>query len=106
MQDRDWRTVVRDSATLWLIAHDETAVGTALWRSRIIGIRRLETGHLGMKLAVDSEGDMVTLARATRSWTDDEMPGPLDKALEYSVPGADWPVFAFEIAPDPSYAAS
>jgi hypothetical protein len=95
--DRQWRPTIRASAVLWLFRHDEPVVAMALWRSDIVGMRRLDSGQIGMKLTVTTAEDAATLAASTRSWTDSDMPGPLDRAFERSLPQGDWPVFAFEI---------
>jgi hypothetical protein len=97
MRDRDWRTSLRDSATLWLFGHDQPALAYAVWRSRVEGMRVLAGGQLGIKLIVASDEDLTTLAVATRSWTDTEMPGPLDLAFEHWLARGNWPVFAFEV---------
>ena len=95
MPDRDWRTELRDAAILWLFSHDQPAVALALWRSRIVGMRRIDPEHLGINVAVADESDSSVLAASTRSWTDTELPGPLDQAFEQWLPAGDWPVFAF-----------
>lgn len=99
--DRDWRTELRDAATLWLFSHGELGVAHALWRSQIAGLRRLDTEHLGIKILVGDANDITVLASATRSWTDSVMPGPLDLAFEHWLPAGDWPVFAFAEDPSP-----
>jgi hypothetical protein len=96
MNDRDWRTSARDAATLWLITHEQPAVAVALWRSTIVGMRRINKDRLGIKIAVEADDDLAVLARATRSWTDSPLPGALDLAFEHWLPAGDWPVFAFE----------
>jgi hypothetical protein len=96
--DRQWRNELRDAATLWLFSHDEPSLASALWRSQIVGMRRLDGNHLGISIVTDSEKDRAVLAAATRSWADSEMPGPLDQAFEQWLPAGDWPVFAFRPA--------
>jgi hypothetical protein len=46
---------------------------------------------------VTTADDAAILAAALRSWTDSDLPGPLDRAFEASLPEGDLSVFAFEI---------
>ena len=97
--DRIYDRTIINKAAIWLLTHYEQSVGSALLRYADLRQYPLSDGRLHIVIALRSREDWLVLRRATTSPIEgsDTMPGPLDRAFEYALPGGPWPVLHFEI---------
>lgn len=95
--DLNWRTTIRRAVVVRLYGNGRAEIGAAMNLSRILGLARIDGGHMGVRLLVQNQRDIELLVSETQSWTDSLLPGALDLAFESCLPEGDWPVFSFEL---------